>query len=131
MPNPRPPYRFLHRIGLALLAIGAAILNERHMKIHLAMGVLLLLPLFIIKVPLIHGCLLIILFVILLMAELINTAIEATIDIITHEYHPKAKLAKDTASGMVLLSAGLFVSFGIFIYAHGMYNLSIGVWIGS
>ena len=35
--------------------------------------------------------------------ELINSSIEATIDLITHEIHPLAKVAKDTASAASLI----------------------------
>lgn len=35
--------------------------------------------------------------------EMINTAIEATIDLVTTEYHPLAKIAKDTASSATLI----------------------------
>lgn len=35
--------------------------------------------------------------------ELINTSIEATIDLITEQKHPLAKIAKDTAAGAVLI----------------------------
>lgn len=35
--------------------------------------------------------------------EMINSAIEATIDLITHEIHPLAKIAKDTASAASLI----------------------------
>ncbi len=40
-----------------------------------------------------------------LITEMLNTAIEKTIDIITKDYHPLAKIAKDVAAGAVLISA--------------------------
>lgn len=40
-----------------------------------------------------------------LVLELINTAIEKTIDMITKEYHPYAKIAKDISAGAVLIGA--------------------------
>lgn len=40
-----------------------------------------------------------------LVTEMINTAIEKTIDMITKKYHPLAKIAKDIAAGAVLISA--------------------------
>lgn len=45
-------------------------------------------------------------------SELINTAIEATIDLVTDKMHPLAKIAKDTAS-----SASLVLSITAFIGA--------------
>ena len=35
--------------------------------------------------------------------EMINSSIEATIDLVTHEIHPLAKVAKDTASAATLI----------------------------
>jgi diacylglycerol kinase (ATP) len=40
-----------------------------------------------------------------LFAELINTALEAVVDLVSPEYHPLAKIAKDTAAGAVFLAA--------------------------
>lgn len=46
--------------------------------------------------------------------ELINTAIEATVDLVTTEIHPLAKIAKDTASASVgLFSVMALIAFGI------------------
>ena len=45
----------------------------------------------------------IILFGVVLMAELLNTAIETVVDIVCPHEDPRAKLAKDTAAGAVLM----------------------------
>ena len=37
--------------------------------------------------------------------EHVNTAVEAVVDMVTEEYHPLAKVAKDTAAGAVLIAA--------------------------
>jgi len=43
--------------------------------------------------------------VLVLFAELINTAIEAVVDLFIDVYHPKAKIAKDVAAGAVVITA--------------------------
>ena len=48
--------------------------------------------------------------------ELINTAIEATVDLVTEEYHPLAKVAKDTAAAAVFVFAIVAVIVGIIIF---------------
>ena len=48
--------------------------------------------------------------------ELINTAIEATVDLVTEEYHPLAKVAKDTAAAAVFVFAIVAVLVGIIIF---------------
>lgn len=50
-----------------------------------------------------------------LTAEFANTIVETTIDLITPEYHPLAKVAKDVAAGAVLLSAIAAVVIGLLI----------------
>lgn len=49
-------------------------------------------------------------------AELINTAIEAAIDLATNDLHPLAKKAKDVAAGAVLVCAIMSVLIGIIIF---------------
>lgn len=48
-----------------------------------------------------------------LVAEWFNTAIEATIDLITMQYHPLAKVAKDAAAAGVLVMALVAIVVGI------------------
>ncbi|NIN68543.1 MAG: diacylglycerol kinase family protein [Anaerolineae bacterium] len=48
-------------------------------------------------------------------AELFNTVIEAVIDLITEEYHPLAKKAKDVAAAAVLTAAIIAVAVGLLI----------------
>jgi diacylglycerol kinase len=52
----------------------------------------------------------------LLALEAVNTAIETVVDLVSPQYHPLAKLAKDTAAGALLLAVigSLVVAFCIF-----------------
>jgi diacylglycerol kinase (ATP) len=62
-----------------------------------------------------------------LTAEMINTAVETTVDLVTEFYHPLAKLAKDIAAGAVLviaICAGL-VGFVLFFGSHNITPLQI------
>lgn len=53
--------------------------------------------------------------VLVLITELLNTAVEAVVNKASPEYHEEAKKAKDTGSSAVLLS--LFLAFGLWGYA--------------
>ena len=57
-----------------------------------------------------------ILVVVVLAAEMVNTMVEALVDLVTQEYHPLAKVAKDVAAGVVLLSAIGSVVVGALIF---------------
>jgi len=53
--------------------------------------------------------------VIVLISELINTALEAIVDMVSTEFHPLAKTAKDTAAGAVFVAATGAVVLGFFL----------------
>jgi diacylglycerol kinase (ATP) len=64
-----------------------------------------------------------------LVAEMMNTAIETAVDLVTQTYHPLAKLAKDIAAGAVLVmatTAGL-VGFILFFGSRKIARLHISV----
>ena len=56
------------------------------------------------------------LFGLVMALELINTAIEAVVDLVTSEYRPLAKVAKDTAAGAVLIAAIMAAVSGLIIF---------------
>ncbi|MEK9726824.1 MAG: diacylglycerol kinase [Candidatus Margulisiibacteriota bacterium] len=126
----RPKYRFFHRIYLALEGLAVAVKREKHMRIHLIISILLLTPALFFPVTPTHFWMLLILLTFLIILELMNTAIETTIDLVTRRFSYRAKLAKDMASAAVLLNAILVGLFSIFIYGRGMYNFVIGVIVG-
>lgn len=95
--------------------------TERNMKIHLVMTVLVILCAVLFKLTPAEKAIVIFLCAIVICAELINTAIENTVDISTAVFNMYAKRAKDAAAGAVLVIsigaaiAGLviFVPYGI------------------
>ncbi len=91
--------------------------TQRNMRIHfaLAIGVLVLAVAFgVTKLELI-ALLLAIAFV--LVAEMINTAIEAATDVATTSFDPLAKLAKDIAAGAVLIASVTAIVIGYLVLA--------------
>ena len=58
----------------------------------------------------------IILFGVVISAEIMNTAVETTVDLAMPKLHPKAKLAKDLAAGAVLVLAIIAVVIGLMIF---------------
>ena len=51
-----------------------------------------------------------------LVAEMINTVVEAVVDLVSPTYHPLARVAKDVAAGAVLVTAIGSVVVGLFIF---------------
>ena len=58
-----------------------------------------------------------------LSAELINTAIEAVVDLVTLEIHPLAKIAKDCGSAATFVLAVMAAAIGFIIYGPYFMNL--------
>ena len=60
---------------------------------------------------------------IVLAAELFNTALEAALDRVSTDHHPLAKVGKDTAAGAVLISALGAVIVGLLIFGPRLLAL--------
>jgi diacylglycerol kinase (ATP) len=91
--------------GYAFQGIGRTIRDERNIKIHLAATVLVVIFGIALHITLTEWFVCLILFGLVISLELVNTAIEATVDLVTEEKKPLAKKAKDAAAGAVLVSA--------------------------
>lgn len=76
--------------------------TEKNMKFHILMMVLVIIAGTLLKISKIEWIICVILFALVISAELINTAIETIVDMITMEKNEKAKIAKDVAAGAVL-----------------------------
>ncbi len=53
---------------------------------------------------------------IVIMAELFNTSLEVLVDLVSPDYHEKAKIVKDVSAAAVLLAAVLAVAVGLIIF---------------
>ena len=71
---------------------------------------------FIFKISVMEWIACLLLFALVISLELINTAIETTVDIAMPEINEKAKYAKDIAAGAVLFSAIIAVIVGLIIF---------------
>jgi diacylglycerol kinase len=79
--------------------------RERNMKIHTAATVLVILFGFLFRISAWEWCICLVLFALVMALEMVNTAVESVVDLVTEERHPLAKIAKDTAAGAVLIAA--------------------------
>ncbi|WP_304543971.1 diacylglycerol kinase family protein [Desulforamulus aquiferis] len=106
----------LSSFGYALRGIIYVIGTQRNMKVHLTAALLVVtvgLFLHLTSIEWLSICSAIFL---VLIAESLNTAIEAAVDLATSERHPLAGIAKDCAAGAVLLAAiySLVVAYLVF-----------------
>lgn len=100
----------------AVSGIIASIKTERNMLIHYIIAILVMgLSLFF-NLSRIEFLILLFATTLVVVTELINTAIEKTVDMITKDFHPVAKIAKDIAAGAVLVAAINAVMVGYLIF---------------
>ncbi|NLJ78099.1 MAG: phosphatase PAP2 family protein [Tissierellia bacterium] len=95
----------IESFNYAVSGIIYALKSERNMRIHLIMaGIAILMSLFF-DFSKAEFLLLFFAITFVLMAEMFNSAIEKTVDLVTDEFKPLARLAKDIAAGAVLIAA--------------------------
>ena len=91
--------------------------TQRNMRIHFLVAVVVLVVALAVGVSKIELIVLLISIVFVLVAEMINTAVEGAIDVATSSFDPMAKLAKDIAAGAVLLATINAVVVGYLVFS--------------
>lgn len=108
--------KMVESFNYAINGIIETVRTQRNMKIHLFAALCVLIACFVIDITKGEFLILCITITMVLAAEVINTAIESTIDMVANHYHPLAKIAKNAAAGAVLITAinALIVGYIIF-----------------
>ncbi|MDQ0213916.1 diacylglycerol kinase [Oikeobacillus pervagus] len=91
-------------------------MGEPNFRIHLIASLWVILFGFIFSLTRVEWGIILLLIFGMFTLEMMNTAIERTVDMVTKEFHPLAKMAKDIAAGAVLLFAILSVILGMLIF---------------
>ena len=98
--------------------------TERNMKIHLVAAIFVLIACFFFDISKMEFLILAITITMVMAAEVVNTAIEAVVDMSTNYYHPLAKIAKNAAAGAVLITAINAVIVGYVTFWDKLTNIS-------
>jgi diacylglycerol kinase (ATP) len=101
--------------------------TQRNMRIHFLIAVGVLAAAVIVGVTRFELIALLLAIAFVLIAEMINTAVEHTIDVATTSFDPMAKLAKDIAAGAVLIASVNAVAIGYLVFAHRVGDRSTRV----
>lgn len=91
--------------------------TQRNMRIHFLVAVGVLLVALVVDVGRLELIALLLAISFVLIAEMINTAVEAAIDVATTAFDPMAKLAKDIAAGAVLIATVNAVAVGYLVFS--------------
>jgi diacylglycerol kinase (ATP) len=108
--------KFIQSFRYAFAGLGYCFRTQRNFRIHIASAFLAGLLGAFLGLSLTEWAVLALLVVMVIAAEMVNTMVEALVDLVTIEYHPLAKVAKDVAAGVVLLTAIGAVVVGLLIF---------------
>lgn len=100
----------------AFEGIITTIKEERNMFIHFLIAIIVVITGVYVRLSLNEWLICLLLFALVFSLEMINTAIENTVDLVTTKKNKKAKLAKDAAAGAVLIAAIFASIIGIIIF---------------
>ncbi|HFP7710858.1 TPA: diacylglycerol kinase [Campylobacter jejuni] len=115
----KPKYHFLNNARYALEGIFTLFKNEMAFRIELCIIIPAIVFSFFLKVSFLEHLLLVSVLMLILIIEALNSAIEACVDLVTNEWHEKARIAKDCASAAVFFS----VLLALFVWGFILYNI--------
>jgi diacylglycerol kinase (ATP) len=116
-PRARRMPRILQSLNWAFEGVIHVLRSEPNMRIHFAVATAVLVLAFSYGVTKLELMALLIAISFVLIAEMVNTAIEGTIDLAATSFDPLAKIAKDIAAGAVLIASVNAVVIGYLVFA--------------
>lgn len=123
------PKTWMQRVNLAIEGVIYSVRTQRHMRYHFYAALAALVLSLLLNVTRTEFILLCMAIVLVLVTEMLNTAIEVTVDMISEDYHPLAKIAKDIAAGVVLVASLGALTLGyLILYPPLRAFISSGQW---
>ncbi|WP_210610687.1 diacylglycerol kinase family protein [Priestia flexa] len=108
--------RLVRSFGYAIEGLRYVVAKEVNMRIHVLASFVVILASFWFRISLTEWLIVLLLIAGMFSLELMNTAVEKTVDLITTKRHPLAKHAKDAAAAAVLVYACFAVIIGMLIF---------------
>ena len=117
MITPRRPPSIIESFNFAIEGIIHVLRTQRNMRIHFAIAIGVLVAALAFDVSRLELIALLLAIAFVLIAEMVNTAIEAAVDVASTSFDPMAKLAKDIGAGAVLIAAVNAIAVGYLVFS--------------
>lgn len=121
--------RLVRSFGFAFQGIAYTIKTQRNMQIHVGAALVALFLTWSLDISWNHALLVFFSIFFVFILEMINTSIEAAVDLVTSDFHPMAKVAKDVAAGAVLIGALFSFLVGVYVFSGPILRV-LNAWIG-
>ncbi len=115
--------RFFRSFGYSIEGLKYAYKYEQSMLVHVIATICVVAANFFFHVSGMEWLVTLLAIGMVLAAELINTAIEAVVDLVTLDIHPLAKIAKDCGSAATFVLAIMAAAMGVVVYVPYIMNL--------
>jgi diacylglycerol kinase (ATP) len=117
-PAPGRAPNLLDSFNYAFEGIIHVLRTQRNLRIHFLIAIVVIAAAAALGVSRFELIALLLAIAFVLVAEMVNSAIEGTIDVSTTSFDPNAKLAKDIAAGAVLIASTTAIGVGYLVFAH-------------
>jgi len=114
-----------HSFNHAYRGLIYAVRTQRNMRFHIVAAAIVLVLSLLVGVSKLELAILVLVIMAIFIAEMFNTAMEFTVDLVTREYHPLAKLAKDVSAGAVLVTSVAALVVGYLILSDNLGPFSM------
>lgn len=115
----------LQSFNHAFQGLVEAVRHQRNMRIHLLLGFLVLIVSIFLNLSRLQLVAIFVAVALVFITEMINSAIEAVVDMITDQPDPRAKFAKDLAAGAVLVAAVNALVVAYLVLADRLTHISL------
>lgn len=118
---------FIQSFKFAGRGIWLAVMKQRNLRIHLGITALVILAAYYFEVTNVEWSILLLCIGLVISLELMNTAIESLVNLISPEWKESAGRIKDISAGAVLWSAIIAVLIGLLIFGNRIFLLFEGM----
>jgi diacylglycerol kinase len=115
--------RMIRSLGHAWRGVRYVFRHERNARIHLVFCLLVFIMGVYVGLSAVELAAIFFAVVVVFVAEITNTAIEKTLDLVEPGHHPQVGLVKDMAAGAVLVAAAAAVAIGVVIFTPYLVEL--------
>ena len=111
---------FIESFRYAAEGFVTAVKTERNIKVMLAVGACAVVAGLALQIDLLSWAIVLLCCGVVIMAELMNTAVETVVDLVSPEFHPLAGRAKDIAAAAVWVLSVIVAIVGVLVFANAI-----------
>jgi diacylglycerol kinase (ATP) len=117
---------FLCSFVYAGRGIAYVLQTQRNARVHVGISAVVVLLAIFFRISTLEWAVLALAIGVVFGSEMINSVAELAVDLLTRQYHPMAKVAKDVGAGAVLVAAVAAVVVGVAIFGPRLWTLLAG-----